>query len=93
VAPNGFGGGLTTIFMVLPFLFIIAGVAYIALASPSRRKAGTARRDRVVRVLPVGAQHPLSHMRTKMKPVSQARQPVGKTGQKRRSEPPGLKSV
>jgi hypothetical protein len=90
VAPNSFDGGVTTIFMVLPFLFIIAGVAYIALASPSRRP----RRDPAVRVLPVGAQHPLSHVRTKMKPATQAtRQPAEKTGQKRRPEPPWLKSV
>lgn len=92
MAPNGFGGGLTTIFMVLPFLFIIAGVAYIALASPSRRPQ---RRSGSVRVLPVGAQHPLSHVRTKMKPATQApaRPPAEKTGQKRRSESPWLKSV
>jgi hypothetical protein len=90
VAPNGFGGGVTTILMVLPFLFIIAGLVYIALAAPSRKP----RRDRAVRVLPVGAQHPLSHVRTKMKPATQSpRQPAEKTGQKRRSEPPWLKSV
>jgi hypothetical protein len=90
VAPNGFGGGVTTIFMVLPFLFIIAGVAYIAVASPSRRP----RRNRSVRVLPVGAQHPLSHVRSKMKPVTQAaRQPDQKATPRRRSEPPWLKPV
>ena len=91
MAPNSFGGGVTTIFMVLPFLFIIAGVAYIALASPSRRP----RRNSSVRVLPVGAQHPLSHVRSKMKPATPAPpRPSGeKTGPKRRSEPPWLKSV
>jgi hypothetical protein len=91
VAPNGFGGGLATIFMVVPFLFIIAGLAYIALAAGDRRKG----RGPSVPVLPVGAQHPLSHVRTKMKPVlTQAKRPVEqKTGQRRRSEPPWLKQV
>lgn len=90
MAPNGFGGGLTTILMVLPFLFIIAGVAYIALAAPSRRP----RRDGSVRVLPVGAQHPLSHVRSKMKPTTQAaRQTDQKAAPRRRSEPPWLRPV
>ena len=90
MAPNGFGGGVTTIFMVLPFLFIIAGVAYIALAAPSRRP----RRDRAVRVLPVGAQHPLSHVRSKMKPATQAaRQSEQKAAPRRRSEPTWLRPV
>jgi hypothetical protein len=90
VAPNGFGGGLTTIFMVLPFLFIIAGVVYIALAAPSRRP----RRDRSVRVLPVGAQHPLSHVRSKMKPTTPAVRPTDqKVAPRRRSEAPWLKRV
>jgi len=90
VAPNSFGGGVTTIFMVLPFLFIIAGLVYIAVAAPSRRP----RHDRSVRVLPVGAQHPLSHVRSKMKPATQAaRQADQKTAARRRSEPPWLKPV
>jgi hypothetical protein len=90
VAPNGFGGGVTTIFMVLPFLFIIAGLGYIALGAGERRK----RRAKSVPVLPVGAQHPLSHVRTKMKPVPQAKRPMEqKAGQRRRSEPPWLKQV
>ena len=90
MAPNEFGGGVATIFMVLPFLFIIAGLAYIALAAGDRRK----RRPSSVRVLPVGAQHPLSHVRTKMKPVTQAKRPPDqKAGQRRRSEPPWLKQV
>jgi hypothetical protein len=91
VAPNGFGGGITTIFMVLPFLFIIVGVAYMAVAAPHRKP----RRDPSVRVLPVGAQHPLSHVRPKMKPVTTraARQPEQKTAPRRRSEAPWLKSV
>jgi hypothetical protein len=90
VAPNGFGGGVATLFMVLPFLFIIVGLGYIALGAGDRRK----RRASSVRVLPVGAQHPLSHVRTKMKPVPHAkRQPELKTGQRRRSERPWLKQV
>lgn len=90
MAPNGFGGGVTTIFMVLPFLFIIAGVAYIALAAPGRRP----RRDRSVRVLPVGAQHPLSHVRPKMKPATPAtRQTDQKPASRRRPGSPGLRPV
>ncbi|HEV3363662.1 MAG TPA: hypothetical protein VG795_05875 [Acidimicrobiia bacterium] len=76
--------------MVLPFLFIIAGVAYIAIAAPSRRP----RRDRSVRVLPVGAQHPLSHVRSKMKAANQpVRPPEQKPAPRRRSEPPWLTPV
>lgn len=90
MAPNGFGGGVTTLFMVLPFVFILAGVVYIAVASPSRRP----RRNRSVRVLPVGAQHPLSHVRTKMKPATPAARPTEqKPSPRRRSEAPWLKSV
>jgi hypothetical protein len=90
VAPNGFGGGVTTLFMVLPFVFILAGVIYIAVASPSRRP----RRNRSVRVLPVGAQHPLSHVRPKMKgATSSARQTDQKPASRRRSEAAWLKPV
>ena len=91
MAPNGFGGGIATIFMVLPFLFIIGGLAYICLAAGDKRH----RRSKSVRVLPVGAQHPLSHMRTKMKPATtQAkRPPEQKTGPRRRTEPPWLTRV
>lgn len=91
MAPNGFGGGVTTIFMVLPFLFIIVGVAYMACAAPSRR----AQRNRTVRVLPVGAQHPLSHVRSRMKPATDAtRQPNHQqAAPRRRSEAPWLKPV
>ena len=90
MAPNGFGGGVTTIFMVLPFLFIIAGVAYIALAAPGRRP----RRDRSVRVLPVGAQHPLSHVRPKMKPATPAaRQADQQAASRRRPGSPWLRAV
>jgi hypothetical protein len=93
LAPNGFGGGVQTIFMVLPFVFILAGVIYIAVASPSRRR----RRQRSVRVLPVGAQHPLSHVRPKMKAgtgTPAARQTdQQKPSPRRRSEAPWLKRV
>jgi hypothetical protein len=89
VAPNSFGEGISTILMVLPFLFILGGVAYIALAC--RRKP---RRSKTVRVLPVGAQHPLSHVRTKMKPVTPAKRPAEqKPGQRRRPDPPWLTRV
>jgi hypothetical protein len=90
VAPNSFDGGVTTIFMVLPFVFILAGVIYIAVASPSRKH----RRDRSLPVLPVGAQHPLSHMRSKMKPaIHPVRQTDQKPSPRRRSEPPWLTPV
>lgn len=90
MAPNGFGGGVTTLFMVLPFVFILAGVIYIAVASPSRKP----RRNRSVQVLPVGAQHPLSHVRSKMKPATPAaRQADQKPSPRRRSEAPWLKRV
>jgi hypothetical protein len=90
VAPNGFGGGVTTLFMVLPFVFILAGVIYIAVASPSRKP----RRNRTVRVLPVGAQHPLSHVRPKMKGATTTlRQTDQKPSPRRRSEAPWLKPV
>ncbi len=90
MAPNGFGGGVTTLFMVMPFVFIVAGVIYIAVASPSRKP----RRNRSVRVLPVGAQHPLSHVRPKMKPATPAaRQTDQKPSPRRRSEAPWLKAV
>ena len=90
MAPNSFGGGVQTLFMVLPFVFILVGVVYIAVASPSRKP----RRNRTVRVLPVGAQHPLSHVRPKMKPATPAaRQTDQKPSPRRRSEAPWLKPV
>ena len=90
MAPNSFGDGISSILMVLPFLFILGGVAYIALASPSRRP----RKDRSVRVLPVGAHHPLSHVSTKMKQVTPAkRSPEQKASQRRRTDPPWLTRV
>ena len=91
MGPNGFGGGVQTLFMVLPFVFILVGVLYIAVASPSRKR----RRNRSVRVLPVGAQHPLSHVRPKMKAATPAaRQTTDpKPSPRRRSEAPWLKRV
>jgi hypothetical protein len=76
--------------MVLPFLFIIAGLAYIALATSDRHN----RRQQSVRTLPVGAQHPLSHVRSKMKPVAQAKRPSDqKASPRRRTQPPWLTKV
>ena len=75
--------------MVLPFLFILAGVAYMAVAASSRKS----QRHRSVPVLPVGAQHPLSHVRSKMKPAQAARQTDQKATLRRRSEAPWLRSV
>ena len=92
MAPDGFGGGIATIFMVLPFLFIMVGLGYIAVAADRRKR----RQRSSVRVLPVGAEHPLSHVRPKMKAPTQAkRQPEQKTGKQRprRSEPPWLTRV
>ena len=90
MVPNSFGGGVQTLFMVLPFVFILAGVLYIAVASPSRKP----RRNKSVRVLPVGAQHPLSHVRPKMKPATRApRQTDQKPASRRRPDAPWLKPV
>jgi len=94
MAPNGFGGGVATIFMVLPFLFILIGAVYITLAVSGRHKR---RQPSTVRVLPVGAEHPLSHLRSKMKPVpARQLQPEQKAAAKqrpRRPEPPWLTRV
>jgi hypothetical protein len=91
VAPNEFIGGGAALFMVLPFLFIGVGLAYLAIAARDKRGRN---RDPQIRVLPVGAQHPLSHVRSKMKPTTQApRQPEEKPAPKRRSEPPWLRGV
>jgi hypothetical protein len=90
LAHTNFMGGGHTLFMFFPFLFIGAGLAYISIAAGDRRT----RRDQSVRVLPVGSQHPLSHVRTKMKPATPGtRQPERKTGERRRSEPPWLTPV
>jgi hypothetical protein len=84
-------GGGAALFMVLPFLFIGVGLAYLSIAASDKRGRN---RDPQVRVLPVGAQHPLSHVRAKMKPANQApRQPEVKAAPKRRSEPPWLTRV
>ena len=64
LAHTNFMGGGHTLFMFFPFLFIGGGVAVMSIAASDRRD----RKDRSVRVLPVGAQHPLSHVRHKMKP-------------------------
>ena len=91
LADNSFMGGGNTLFMFLPFLFLSVGLAFIAVAVGEKRGKS---RDRSVRVLPVGAQHPLSHVRHKMKPANQAtRPPEQKTGQRRRTEPPWLTRV
>jgi hypothetical protein len=83
-------GGGHTLFMFFPFLFIGGGLAFISLAAGDKRQ----KKERTVRVLPVGAQHPLSHVRHKMKPATQAtRPPDQKPAPRRRSEPPWLKQV
>jgi hypothetical protein len=92
VGPNGFGGGIAGIFMVLPFLFILAGVMYIAVAADRSKR----RQSSSVRVLPVGAEHPLSHVRPKMKAATPAKRSAETTTGKqrrRRSEPPWLTRV
>jgi hypothetical protein len=84
LAHTNFMGGGHTLFMFLPFLFIVGGLVYISIAAGDRRQ----RRNRSVRVLPVGAQHPLSHVRAKMKPASPVtRQADQKPGQRPRSGP------
>lgn len=92
MAPNEFLGGGAALFMVLPFLFIGVGVAYLSIAASDKRGRSSSPQ---VRVLPVGAQHPLSHVRSKMKPTAQApRQPEEKPAPRRhRSEPPWLTGV
>lgn len=91
MAPNEFLGGGAALFMILPFLFIGVGLAYLSIAAGDKRGRG---RSRQVRVLPVGAQHPLSHVRHKMKPANQVARPSEpKTGQRRRTEPPWLTRV
>lgn len=72
LAHTNFMGGGHTLFMFFPFLFIGGGVAVMSIAASDRRQS----KDRSVRVLPVGAQHPLSHVRHKLKPArSGAAQP------------------
>ena len=92
MAPDGFGGGIATVFMVLPFLFILVGAVYITLTVSGRHKR---RPSSSVRVLPVGAEHPLSHLRSKMKPVPAKPQVEQKQGKPRprRPEPPWLTRV
>jgi hypothetical protein len=57
-------GGGHTLFMFFPFLFIGGGLAFISFAAGDKKQ----KQDRKVHVLPVGAQHPLSHVRHKMRP-------------------------
>lgn len=91
MAPNEFLGGGAALFMALPLLFIAAGLLYMATAAGDRRQRN---RNPQVPVLPVGGQHPLSHMRAKMKPANQTpRPPDQKAPPKRRSEPPWLTGV
>jgi hypothetical protein len=82
-------GGGHTLLVFVPFLFIGAGLAFISFAASDRRG-----RDRPVRVLPVGAAHPLSHVRPSIKPARQAPpHQEQKTGQRRRSGPRWLTPV
>ncbi len=91
MAPNEFMGGGAVLFMVLPFIFFGVGLAYLSIAAGDKRGR---KQSRQVRVLPVGAQHPLSHVRHKMKPANEAtRPPEQKTGQRRRTVPPWLTRV
>jgi hypothetical protein len=92
MAPNEFLGGGAALFMIVPFLFIGVGLAYLSIAAGDKRGR---RQSRQVRVLPVGAQHPLSHVRSKMKPApaSVPRRPEEKPAPRRRSEPPWLTGV
>ena len=90
MAPNEFLGGGAALFMILPLVFIGVGVLYMATAAGDRRNRN---RDPQVRVLPVGAQHPLSHVRGKMKPPSPPRPTEQKPPRPPRSEPPWLKQV
>lgn len=68
LAHTNFMGGGHTLFMFFPFLFIGGALVVVSMAAGDRRE----RKDRTVRVLPVGAQHPLSHVRHKMKPAKPA---------------------
>jgi hypothetical protein len=77
--------------MVLPFLFIGVGLVFLSIAAGDKRGRSSSPQ---VRVLPVGAQHPLSHVRSRMKPTTQApRHPEEKPAPRRRSEPPWLTGV
>jgi hypothetical protein len=91
VAPNEFLGGGAALFMIMPFLFIGIGLAYLSIAAGDKR----GRQSHKVRVLPVGAQHPLSHVRSKMKPATETapRRAEDKPATRRRTEPPWLTGV
>jgi hypothetical protein len=91
MAPNEFLGGGAVLFMVLPFVFIGVGLAFMSIAAGDKRGR---RQNAQVRVLPVGAEHPLSHVRSKMKPTTPApRPPEAKSAPRRRTEPPWLTRV
>lgn len=88
-AHTNFMGGGHTILVFIPFLFIVGALVVLSMAAGDRRS-----RNRSVRVLPVGAQHPLSHVRASMRPPRPpAVPPEGKPAARRRSEPPWLTPV
>jgi hypothetical protein len=94
LAHTNFMGGGHTLLVFVPFLFIGAGLAFISIAAGDRR----GRRDRPVRILPVGAAHPLRHVRpivaSSHKAARQAtRHQEQKPEQRRRSGPRWLTPV
>jgi hypothetical protein len=94
LAHTNFMGGGHTLLVFVPFLFIGAGLAFISIAAGDRR----GRQDRPVRVLPVGAAHPLSHVRASIvsshKPAREAtRHSEQKSEHRRRSGPRWLTPV
>lgn len=92
LAHTNFMGGGHTLAMFIPFGFILGGLGFIAFAARDDRKRA---RGRSVRVLPVGSQHPLSHLRSKLKPPAPAVRPQRSkpAGARHRTEPPWLKKV
>ena len=91
LAHTNFMGGGHTLFMFFPFIFIGGGLAFMAFAAGDKRQT----KHQSVRVLPVGAQHPLSHVRPRLKGdvPPPARTQEQKPATRRRSEPPWLKQV
>jgi hypothetical protein len=90
LAHTNFMGGGHTLLVFVPFLFIGVGLAFISFAVSDKRG-----QDRPpVRVLPVGAAHPLSHVRPIIKPPREApRHQEQKSGERRRSGPRWLTPV
>lgn len=85
-----FLGGANTLLVFIPFLFIGGGLAFVSMAAGDRRQ----KKNRSIRVLPVGAQHPLSHVRPRLKGVPQpTRHQEQRSRSRHRSEPPWLKQV